>query len=449
MQKTCLTIILAAGEGTRMKSATPKVLHEVAGLPMVVHVLNAANEAGGDKSVVVVGAGADNVASKINSWNEEMSISVQHERLGTAHAVLAADEWLRQSFDDVLILYGDVPLIQAETLLNIRHELQNGADLVVLGFEAADPTGYGRLIVVDGQLVAIREHKDASDEEKSINLCNSGIMGFNGSIALELIRAIENNNSQNEFYLTDAVSIACSKGLKVVATTVAEEDVQGVNTRVQLAEVEAVWQQRKRKDMMLNGVSMPAPETVQFAYDTKIGRDSIVEPNVVFSSGVSVAENVTIRAFSHLEGAKIGEGCIVGPYARLRPGTLMLQGSKVGNFCEIKKATVGIGSKINHLSYVGDTIIGTKANIGAGTITCNYDGINKHQTMIGNNAFIGSNSSLVAPVVIGDNAIVAAGSVVTKDVPQDALGISRGKQVNKDHLAGKIRLRNQAKKNAG
>ncbi len=449
MRKTCLTIILAAGEGTRMKSATPKVLHEVAGLPMVVHVLNAANQAGGDKSVVVVGAGADNVASKINNWNNEVSIVIQNERLGTAHAVLAADEWLRQSFDDVLILYGDVPLIQAKTLHNMRHELQNGADLVVLGFEAANPTGYGRLIVDDGQLVAIREHKDASDDEKTISLCNSGIMGFNGSIASELIRAIENNNSQNEYYLTDAVSIARSKGLKVVATTVAEEDVQGVNNRVQLAEVEAVWQQRKRKEMMLNGVSMPAPETVQFAHDTEIGRDTIVEPNVVFASGVSVAENATIRAFSHLEGAEIGEGCIVGPYARLRPGTSMLHGSKVGNFCEVKKATIGIGSKVNHLSYIGDTIIGTKANIGAGTITCNYDGINKHQTKIGNNAFIGSNSSLVAPVEIGDNAIVAAGSVVTKDVPQDALGISRGKQINKDHLAGKIRLRNEAKKNAG
>ena len=442
MKQTCLTIILAAGEGTRMKSSTPKVLHEVAGLPMVLHALNAAIEAGSDKSVVVVGAGADKVESRVLESDTSVSIAVQKERLGTAHAVLAASEWLQKDFDDILILYGDVPLIRSETLLNMRQQLRDGADVVVLGFEAKDPTGYGRLLEENGELVAIREHKDASVGEKRVCLCNSGIMIFNGSIAYETLQAIKNINSQSEYYLTDAVEVARSKGLKVVTTRASEADVQGVNNRVQLAEVEAEWQRRKRNEMMLNGVSLVAPKTVTFAHDTVIGRDTVVEPHVVFRNNVDVAENASILAFSYLEGSSIAEGCIVGPYARLRPGTVLLDNSKVGNFCEVKKSVVGVGSKINHLTYVGDTTIGVKSNIGAGTITCNYDGINKHPTKIGDNVFVGSNSSLIAPVEIGNNAIIAAGSVVTKDVPEDALSIGRGKQVNKDKLAVKIRRRN-------
>ena len=444
MKQTCLTIILAAGEGTRMKSSTPKVLHKVAGLPMIAHVLNATKMAGGDKSVVVVGASAEVVGMVIKEMDDEASTVIQHERLGTAHAVMVVDEWLHNSFDDILVLYGDVPLIQPETLLDMRAELHKGADVVVLGFEAANPTGYGRLLVENGELYAIREHKDASTEEKQTNLCNSGIMAFNGAIAADVLNAIGKENSQGEYYLTDAVEVARSKGLKVVATNVAEEEVQGVNNRVQLAEVEGEWQRRKRREMMLQGVTLTAPETVIFAHDTVIGRDTVVEPHVVFASGVTIAGNATIRAFSHLEGASVSEGCIVGPYARLRPETVLLEDVKVGNFCEVKKSVVGIGSKINHLTYVGDTTIGVKSNIGAGTITCNYDGINKHQTKIGDNVFVGSNSSLIAPVEIGNNAIIAAGSVVTKDVPEDALGIGRGKQVNKDKLAAKIRRRNAA-----
>ncbi len=448
MKQTCLTIILAAGEGTRMKSSIPKVLHEVAGLPMVLHALNAAMEAGSDKSIVVVGAGADKVYNTVSGANSNISIAVQKERLGTAHAVLAASEWLRKDFDDILILYGDVPLIRSESLLDMRQQLRDGADIVVLGFEADDPTGYGRLLEHHGELVAIREHKDASVKEKLVSICNSGIMAFNGSVVYAVLEAIKNNNSQGEYYLTDAVEVARAKGLKVVATRASEADVQGVNNRIQLAEVEVEWQRRKRQEMMLQGVTLTAPDTVIFAHDTIIGRDTIVEPHVIFASGVTIADNAAIRSFSHLEGASVAEGCIIGPYARLRPGTVMLENSKVGNFCEIKKSILGVGSKVNHLTYVGDAMIGEKTNIGAGTITCNYDGINKHQTKIGNNVFVGSNSSLIAPVEIGNNAIIAAGSVVTKDVPEDALGIGRGKQVNKENLAVKIRSRNASiKKN--
>ncbi len=448
MTRSCLTIILAAGEGTRMKSAIPKVLHKVAGLAMVGHVLETAREAGGNKRVVVVGAGAEQVQTEIASLDPDAVIAVQHERLGTAHAVLAAEEMLKQSFDDVLVLYGDVPLIQKQSLLDARQKLQDGADIVVLGFETKDPTGYGRLLVEDGQLVAIREHKDASEAERKVTLCNSGIMLFRGDIALATLRAIGNNNSQSEYYLTDAVEVGRQNGLNIVVMEVAEEDTLGVNNRVQLAEVEAIWQGRKRIDMMLGGVTLVAPDSVTFAHDTCIGRDTVIEPDVVFAPGVTIADNVLIKAFSHLEGATIAENAIVGPYARLRPGAELLDGSKVGNFCEVKKAVIGEGAKVNHLTYIGDATIGAKSNIGAGTITCNYDGINKHQTVIGKNVFVGTNSSLVAPVTIGDEANIAAGSVITRDVPAHALAIGRGKHVNLDDYARKIRAKNEARKRA-
>ncbi len=448
MTHSCLTIILAAGEGTRMKSSLPKVLHPVAGLAMVGHVIHTVKEAGGNKSVVIVGAGASEVKTAVANIDPDASIAIQRDRLGTAHAVLAARHWLEQSFDDLLILYGDVPLIKAKTLKNMRQQLRDGADIVVLGFKTSEPSGYGRMLIEDGQLTAIREDKDASDEEKSITYCNSGIMAFRNSIALSILQNIENNNSQSEYYLTDAVEVGCNAGLNIKAMEVDEDEVLGVNDRVQLAEVEEIWQQRKRRDLMVGGVSMTAPDTVILAYDTSFGRDCLVEPNVVFANGVSIGDNVAIRSFSYLESAIVGEGCIVGPYARLRPDTVLKANAKVGNFCEIKKSVVGEGAKVNHFAYIGDANVGDDTNIGAGTITCNYDGINKHQTNIGNNVFVGSNSSLVAPVNIGDNAIVAAGSVVTKDIPADALGIGRGKQVNKDNLASKIRDRNVAAKKA-
>jgi len=441
-----LTIILAAGEGTRMMSSMPKVLHQVAGLAMVGHVLNTAREAGCDKSVVVVGASADRVEKEVLAIDDGASVAIQHRRLGTGHAVLAAEDWLSKDFDHVLVLYGDVPLIRAQTLTAMREKLDQGAALVVLGFEAADPTGYGRMLTDQGKLIAIREHKDATDEEQAVTFCNGGIMAFQGATISAILNAIENNNAQKEYYLTDAVEVARARGLDVRAMEVDENDIRGVNNRVQLAEVEAIWQSRKRREMMLNGVSLSAPDTVIFSHDTAIGRDCTVEPYVVFASGVRVSDNVIIKAFSHLDGADIADGCTVGPYARLRPGTKLLPGARVGNFCETKKSTIGAGAKVNHLSYIGDTTIGKSANIGAGTITCNYDGINKHQTEIGDNAFVGSNSSLVAPVQIGNNAIIAAGSVVTRDVPANALGIGRGKQVNKDELATKIRDRNAAVK---
>lgn len=446
MTQSCLTIILAAGEGTRMKSSTPKVLHKVAGLAMVGHVLDTARQAGGTKCAVVIGAGAEKVKGEIALMDADAGIAIQQERLGTAHAVLAAEKWLEKGFDDVLVLYGDVPLIKRQTLLNMRTKLREGADIVVLGFDTDDPTGYGRLLVEGEQLVAIREHKDASQEEKKVTFCNSGIMAFRGDIALETLRAIGQDNSQSEYYLTDAVEIGRSKGLAVIAMQVDKEETLGVNNRAQLAEVENIWQNRKRLEMMMEGVTLTAPETVVFSHDTLIGADSVVEPYVVFAPGVKIDANVNIRAFSHLEGATIASDTIIGPYARLRPGAELLEGAKVGNFCEVKKAVIGKGAKVNHLAYIGDASIGAGTNIGAGTITCNYDGINKHHTEIGRDVFVGTNSSLVAPLTIGDGANIAAGSVITKDVPANALGIGRGKHVNLDDYASKIRNRNAALK---
>ncbi len=446
MTRSCLTIILAAGEGTRMKSSTPKVLHEVAGLAMVGHVLNTARQAGGTGGVVVIGAGAEKVQGEIAAIDRDAGVAVQRERMGTAHAVLAAEKALESDFDDVLVLCGDVPLIQSQTLLDMRTKLHEGADIVVLGFDTQDPTGYGRLLVEDGQLVAIREHKDASVEEKKVTLCNSGIMAFRGAIALETLRAIRNDNSQGEYYLTDAVEVGRSKGLAVIAMQVDEEETLGVNNRVQLAEVEAIWQNRKRQKMMLDGVTLTAPATVIFSHDTAIGPDSVIEPHVVFASGVKIDTNVTVHAFSHLEGTTIASNAIVGPYARLRPGAELREASKVGNFCEVKKSVIGEGAKVNHLTYIGDASIGAGTNIGAGTVTCNYDGINKHHTEIGRDVFVGTNSSLVAPLTIGDGANIAAGSVITKNVPANALGIGRGKHVNLDDYAKKIRGRNAALK---
>ena len=432
-----------------MRSNLPKVLHPVAGLPMVNHVMQAAREAGGTALAVVVGNQAALVGEAVAAQDDQAQIFEQKERLGTAHAVLAAREAIEKFYDDVLILYGDVPLTKAQTLIELRGMLGDGVDVAVLGFRSDNPTGYGRLLEEDGNLIAIREHKDASEEERKVKFSNGGIMAFSGKLALELLDGISNKNANNEFYLTDMVEIARAKGLNVKAMEADVEEIIGVNNRVELAQVESLWQNRKREALMLAGVSMSAPQTVFFHHDTQIESDVTIEPNVIFGPQVVVKAGAVLRAFSHLEGADVGKDVVIGPYARLRPGAELHEGSKVGNFCEVKKAVIEKGAKVNHLTYIGDARVGAGANIGAGTITCNYDGMNKHFTDIGKNAFIGSNSSLVAPVKIGDGAYVASGSVITEEVPDDAMGIGRGRQSVKKDYGSQIRARNAALKAAG
>ena len=444
--RSCLTIVLAAGEGTRMKSAVPKVLHEVAGLAMVGHVVRAAAAAGSGDVAVVVGRGAEEVKAAVKPFAATADTFVQTERLGTAHAVLAAREAIARGYDDILILFGDTPLVDPASLQAARDRLGQGAAVVVMGFRTDMPAGYGRLIEKDGQLVAIREEKDCSDEERTIRFCNGGLMAVDGRIALDLLDRVGNANAKGEYYLTDIVALAREAGREVVASEVPYESVLGINTRVELAEAESIWQRRRRHEMMLAGVTLLAPETVHFAYDTEIGPDSMIEPNVFFGPGVTLGSRVVVHAFSHLAGVHAEQGALIGPFARLRPGTELGQNAKVGNFCEVKKAQVGDGAKINHLTYIGDAVIGAKANIGAGTITCNYDGFLKHVTEIGSEAFIGSNSSLVAPVRIGDGAYVGSGSVVTQDVPDGALAIARGRQTTFEGRGTALRARLKAEK---
>ncbi len=438
--RTCLTIVLAAGEGTRMKSSLPKVLHKIAGLELVNHVVETAlGTCGGENDLcaVITGNNRDVVEEIVGARYEDVMFFEQYERLGTANAVLAAENSLLYGFDDVLVLFGDTPLLRSETLSQMRQYLAQGADVAVLGFRTDNPDGYGRLIEEHGELRAIREHKDASEGEREINFCNGGIMAINGEKCHDLICKVSNNNAKGEYYLTDIVEIASAQGLKVVAHEGDGEEILGINTRIELARAEQIWQQRKRQEMMLCGVGMLAPETVFLSHDTIIGPETILEPNQQIGVGVSIGEGANIRANCHFEQCRIGDNCDIGPYARLRPGTEIFAGGKVGNFVEIKKAQIGEGAKVNHLSYVGDAIVGPGANIGAGTITCNYDGVNKHMTRIGAGAFIGSNSALVAPVSIGDNAYVGSGSVITKDIPDDSLAVSRAKQVT---MAGKARV---------
>ncbi|MEM1039543.1 MAG: bifunctional UDP-N-acetylglucosamine diphosphorylase/glucosamine-1-phosphate N-acetyltransferase GlmU [Pseudomonadota bacterium] len=448
MARSLLTIILAAGEGKRMRSSLPKVLHPVAGLPMVAHVLKTASQAGANDQALVIGNQAKLVRVAVENCGFNPSIHIQETREGTAHAVLAARDALTGAHDDVLVLYGDVPLIQTSTIEQARAALAEGADIVDLGFETADPTGYGRLIMEGGTLLAIREEKDANEAERKITFCNSGIMAFRGEHVLDVLDAIKNNNAQGEYYLTDAVEVGRSRGLKTVAITVPEDETLGVNDRVQLAEIENRWQVRRREELLRSGVTMQAPDTVWLHHDTRVAADCVIEPNVVFGAGVTLEQGVTIRAFSHLEDAVVGPESIVGPYARLRPGTVLGRKVKVGNFVETKKAVVADGAKINHLSYVGDANVGAAANIGAGTVTCNYDGFNKHVTVIGAGAFIGTNTSLVAPVIIGDNANTAAGSVIYQDVADDDLAIERSKQINLPGKAKSLRDRNKATKDS-
>ncbi len=444
--RTCLTIVLAAGEGTRMKSATPKVLHKVAGLPMVGHVAKAALAAGGGDVAVVVGRGADEVRSAIKPFAPGVETFVQTERLGTGHAVLAARAAIERGYDDILVMFGDAPLIEADSLIRARQLIANGNAVVVVGFRTAEPAGYGRLIEAGGALMAIREDKDCTYEERKIGYCNGGLMALDGRKALSLLDRVGNSNAKGEYYLTDIVEIANAQGLKVASTQASFEALLGVNNRAELAEAEAIWQRRARRKAMLDGVTMIAPETVFLSHDTQIGADTIVEPHVVFGPGARIAGNVTIHSFSHIEDADVAEAAEIGPYARLRPGAKLGKKSKVGNFVEIKKADIADGAKVNHLTYIGDAEIGAGANIGAGTITCNYDGYNKHVTRIGAGAFIGSNSSLVAPVTIGVDAYVASGSVITGDVPDEALAFGRARQDVKPGRAKELRAKYAAEK---
>ncbi len=438
-RRTCLAIVLAAGEGTRMRSAMPKALHAVGGRSLLAHVLGAASKAGGGDIAVVVGPDHDAVAAEARALAPKVKIFEQKQRLGTAHAVLAARQAIARKPDDILVMFADTPLVRPETLRKLRGALARGAAVAVLGFRPANPTGYGRLLTRGDELVAIREERDASDAERKITLCNGGLMALAGKSALSILDRIGNANAKGEYYLTDAVAIARDMGLKAVAIETGEDDMRGINTKAQLAETEAVLQQRLRAAALDAGVTMIAPETVFLSADTKFGKDVTIEPNVVFGPGVTVADGALIRAFSHLEGAHVGKGARVGPFARLRPGTELGADVHIGNFVEVKEAKIEAGAKANHLAYIGDASVGADANIGAGTITCNYDGVAKHRTTIGKGAFIGSNSALVAPVKIGDGAYVGSGSVVTKDVPADALTVARGEQTVKVGWAKRLR----------
>ncbi|HEV2571047.1 MAG TPA: bifunctional UDP-N-acetylglucosamine diphosphorylase/glucosamine-1-phosphate N-acetyltransferase GlmU [Beijerinckiaceae bacterium] len=439
-QRTCLSVVLAAGEGTRMKSDLPKVLHRLAGRSMLGHAISAVHRAEpGNALAVVIGPGRDDVAAEVRRSVEGAESFTQSERRGTAHAVLAARPALERGFDDLIVMFADTPLVRAETIDRMRAALAEGAAVAVMGFEAQDPNGYGRLIVENGELVAIREQKDASEAELAVRLANGGIMALDGRKALGLLDAIGCNNAQNEYYLTDAVAVARAQGLHCAVVMAAADEVMGVNDRVQLAAAEAVMQDRLREAAMRAGATLVAPQTVFFSSDTRLGKDVLVEPNVWFGPGVSIADGVVVHAFSHLEGAQIASGVHVGPFARLRPGTKLGADAKVGNFVEVKASDVGPGAKISHLSYIGDAKVGAEANIGAGTITCNYDGFDKAITEIGAGAFIGSNSALVAPVKIGDGAYVGSGSVITDEVEPDALAVARGRQAVKPGWAAKFR----------
>lgn len=438
-----LAIVLAAGEGTRMRSARPKVLHEIAGRPMLAHVLAALAESGIGRTALVVGpdrADVSTVAPDLRSF-------IQTERRGTAHAVLAAAPAIEAGCDALIVAFADNPLLTAETFAVLRKTLQEtGAAVAVLGFEASDPTGYGRLVMEGATLIAIREEKDASAAEKAIRLCNGGIMAVDGRVALDLLRAVEPNNAQQEFYLTDLVELARERGRHAIVVTVDETEVLGVNDRVQLARAEDAMQQRLRTAAMRAGATLVDPASVTLAYDTQLGRDTIIEPHVVFATGVKVGEGVRIRSFSHLEGVTIGDGAVIGPFARLRPDSVLGRDVHVGNFVEVKASTLADGVKANHLSYIGDATVGARTNVGAGTITCNYDGYFKTRTTIGAGVFVGSHSSLVAPVTIGDGAYIGTGSVVTADVAADALVVARARQVEKPGWAKTFRAAKAAAK---
>ena len=431
-------IILAAGKGTRMNSDLPKVMHEVAGAPLFAHALASGAALQPERAVLVVGHGAELVGKAAADLDPEITIAVQEEQLGTGHAVAQARPALDGFDGDAIVLYGDTPFIRTETLEAMAAERASGADVVVLGFEADDPGRYGRLIVKDDALERIVEFKDASDEERAVTLCNSGVVAAKAQVLFDLIDGVGNDNASGEYYLTDIVEVARNKGLTARVVTCDEAETLGINSRAELAAAEEVFQANARDEALENGVTLVARDTVYFSYDTVIGRDTVVEPNVVFGPAVTVESETRIRAFSHLEGCHVSRGGVVGPYARLRPGAELAEHAKIGNFVEIKNAQIEEGAKVNHLSYVGDARVGEGANIGAGTITCNYDGVSKYHTDIGARAFIGSNTCLVAPVSIGDEAMTATGTVVTKNVPAGAMAVARAKLEIKPGLAVKL-----------
>jgi bifunctional UDP-N-acetylglucosamine pyrophosphorylase/glucosamine-1-phosphate N-acetyltransferase len=430
-------IILAAGKGTRMKSDLPKVLHEIGGAPMLVHAVQAGRTLDPDHAVVVAGHGADAVAAAMRDDDPAVRIVLQPDQLGTAHAVAQARPELEGYEGDALVLYGDTPFIRPETLRRMA-DARRAHDIVVLGFEAADPGRYGRLVVENGTLERIVEFKDATPAEQAITLCNSGVVMASAPVLFDLIAQVGNDNASGEYYLTDIVGLARAQGLSATAVTCAEVETMGINSRAELSVAEAAFQARRRAEALENGVTLVAPDTVHFAHDTYLGRDCLIEPNVIFGPGVTIETGARIRAFSHLEGCHVARGAIVGPYARLRPGTELAEDTRIGNFVEVKQALIGEGTKVNHLSYIGDAEIGRDSNIGAGTITCNYDGVMKHQTRIGDRVFIGSDTMLVAPVSVGDDAMTGSGSVITRDVAPGALAIARAPQVDKPGLARKL-----------
>lgn len=438
-QRRCLAIVLAAGEGKRMQSHRPKVLHELAGRSMLAHVLAAVGAAGADGLAIVVAPGQDEVVAEAKRFAPDADIFVQAAPLGTGDAVLAAKPAIAAGWDDVLVAFADTPLVEPETFAKLRGQLAEPYGISILGFVAADPTGYGRLILEGGALAAIREDKDLSDEERSLALCNGGVMAIAGAHCLSLLELLGKANAQGEYYLTDAIAAARARGLKTAIVYASEEEVLGINDRCQLAAAEAIFQARLLEKAMRSGVTFLDPERVHLSFDTVFGRDVTVEPDVFFGLGVKVGEGAAIHAFSHLTGADVGPGASVGPFARLRPGAVLGKNVKIGNFVEVKASTLGEGVKANHLAYIGDATIGAQTNIGAGVITCNYDGFTKFPTEIGEGVFIGVNSALVAPVTIGSGAYIGTGSVITKDVAPDALALARERQIEKPFWAKAFR----------
>ncbi|WP_167647791.1 bifunctional UDP-N-acetylglucosamine diphosphorylase/glucosamine-1-phosphate N-acetyltransferase GlmU [Mameliella alba] len=438
-------IVLAAGKGTRMNSDQPKVLHRIAGAPMLWHALRAGAALAPERTVVVGGHGFDAVAEAARDYDPDLSVVEQAEQLGTGHAVRIALPALEGFEGDVVVLYGDTPFISPDTLEAMR-AARATHDVVVLGFEAADPARYGRLVMEGDDLVKIVEFKDATDEERDITLCNSGVIAADKGLLAEMLTRVGNDNASGEYYLTDVPGLARTEGRSATVVRCPEAETLGVNSRTDLAFAEAAFQAAARAELLDLGVTLQAPETVHLAWDTVVGRDAEIEPNVVFGPGVTVESGARIRAFSHLEGCHVSRGAIVGPYARLRPGAELAEDVHVGNFVEVKNAVLHEGVKANHLTYIGDAEVGEKTNIGAGTITCNYDGVFKHRTVIGKRAFIGSDTMLVAPVTIGDGAMTGSGSTITSDVPAGALAIARGKQETKPGLAEKLMNMLRAKK---
>lgn len=438
-------VILAAGKGTRMESDLPKVLHKIGGAPLLHHAMLSASALEPERTIVVTGHGADLVEAAAQDFDADAIAVRQDEQLGTAHAVAQAKTALDGFEGDVIVLYGDTPFITTETLEKMI-AARTSSDVVVLGFEAADPGRYGRLIMDGSALMQIVEFKDATEAERAVSLCNSGVVCVSKDLLFDLLEAVGNDNAAGEYYLPDIVGIANARGLKATAVTCDEAETLGINSRLELASAEALFQQSKRRALIEDGVMMQAPDTVFLSFDTIIGRDAEIEPNVIFAPGVTVESGARVRAFSHLEGAHVSRGATVGPFARLRPGAELAEHVHIGNFVEIKNATIDEGAKVNHLTYIGDAQIGARTNVGAGTITCNYDGVMKHKTIIGRDTFIGSNTMLIAPVTVGDEAMTATATVVTKDVPDGAMAISRAEQNNKPGFARKMFSMLRAKK---